>query len=327
MKNIQFLFLTILLFSLASCKKEEKTFDASGMFETVDVIVSAETGGKLLRFDVSEGADLTAAQNIGEVDCANLSLQKDQVRASMGAISEKKNDAAPQVQIVKEQLNALQGQIAVQSEQLRVLEKEKLRVEKLVKADAIPSKQLDDISGQIDILRKQMAATQEQSAVYKQQMESQEKTVSIQNKGIMSEQKPLEVRVSQIDDQLKRCAISNPINGTVMVKYVNVNEVIAPGKPLYKIADLSTLTLRAYMSGSQLSQVKVGQEVKVLVDAGADKSKTFTGNVTWISDKAEFTPKTIQTKEERANLVYAMKIEVKNDGYLKVGMYGEVLFK
>jgi HlyD family secretion protein len=152
-------------------------------------------------------------------------------------------------------------------------------------------------------------------------------TIATQNRIILSEGKPLEKRVAQLDDQLKKANIINPVNGTVITKYAEAGEMTSSGKALYKIADLSTMTLRAYITGTQLSQVKLGQTVKVLVDDGADKYKEIPGNITWISDKAEFTPKTIQTKDERANLVYAIKVKVKNDGYLKIGMYGEVKFK
>lgn len=328
MKHIIRFFLFIFIVStLIGCKKEEKSFDATGMFEAKDYIVSAETGGKLLKFEVEEGAMLEAGKNIGQVDCDNLALQRAQIEASMGVLPQKKGDAAPQVAILKEQLKALKGQIAVQNEQLAVLQKEKTRIEKLVKAEAVPSKQWDDINGQIEVLKKQLAATAEQEAVLQQQIVSATESVNLQNRGLLSEEKPLQAKVNQIDDQIKRCVIINPTNGTVLVKYVNENEVIAPGKPLYKIADLSTMTLRAYMSGSQLPNVKVGQNVTVFIDAGQDASRTLTGTVTWISEKAEFTPKTIQTKDERANLVYAMKISVKNDGYIKMGMYGEVMFK
>ncbi len=164
-------------------------------------------------------------------------------------------------------------------------------------------------------------------AVTQQQISVQRSNVATQNRGILSEGKPLEKRVAQLDDQLKRATILNPVQGTVITKYAEEGEITAAGKAMYKIADLSTMTLRAYITGTQISQVKLGQLVKVLVDDGADKYKELPGTVTWIADKAEFTPKTIQTKEERANLVYAIKVKVKNDGYLKIGMYGEIKFK
>jgi HlyD family secretion protein len=194
---------------------------------------------------------------------------------------------------------------------------EKTRIENLLKADAATGKQLDDITYQIDVARKQLAVTQ-------QQINVQLNNTSTQNRSILSEADPLKKRVAQLQDQVQRANIVNPVSGTVISKYAEQGEVTAAGKALYKIADLSSLNLRAYITGAQLSQVKLGQTVKVLIDDGAKKYKEYSGSIVWIADKAEFTPKTIQTKEERANLVYAIKVKVKNDGYLKIGMYGEV---
>jgi HlyD family secretion protein len=317
-------FSLFLLISLAACKGGDQEFDASGVFEADEVVISSEAVGKILRFEVEEGTSLKAGQVIGSVDCKNLSLQKAQVEASIGALGQKTNDAAPQTQILREQLNSQQRQIATQREQLRVLERERKRLDNLVKAEAVPAKQLDDVEGQIDILKKQIETTESQLAVVNQQVKSQQQQVSIQNRGVLSERKPLEERIAQFEDQLQRCNITNPIEGTVLVKYATADEMTATGKPLYKIANLSTLTLRAYITGDQLSKVKLNQPVKVFVDNGKDDYKEVSGTVTWIASKAEFTPKTIQTKDERANLVYAAKIKVKNDGYLKIGMYGEV---
>ena len=186
-----------------------------------------------------------------------------------------------------------------------------------MKQDAATGKQLDDLNADIDVVKKQMLVTQ-------QQINVQRSNVGTQNRSILSEGKPLEKRVAQLNDQLKRASITNPISGTVITKYAEAGEMTAAGKALYKIADLSTMNLRAYISGTQLSQVKLNQPVKVLIDNGANSYREYPGVITWISDKAEFTPKTIQTKEERANLVYAVKVRVKNDGFIKIGMYGEV---
>ncbi len=313
-----------LLLGFVGCKSSDQDFDASGVFEADEVIISSESVGKILRFDVEEGAELKAGQVIGSVDCKNLSLQKAQIEANITALGQKTNDATPQTQIVREQLISQQRQIATQREQLRILERERKRIENLVKAEAVPAKQLDDVEGQIDILKKQIEATESQVSVLNQQIKSQQQQVSIQNRGVLSERKPLEERIAQMDDQLQRCTITNPIDGTVLVKYAAAEEVTATGKALYKIANLSTLTLRAYITGDQLGKVKLNQPVKVFVDNGKDAYKEVSGTVTWIASKAEFTPKTIQTKDERANLVYAAKIKVKNDGYLKIGMYGEI---
>lgn len=317
-------FSLFLLISLAACKGGDQEFDASGVFEANEVVISSEAVGKILRFEIEEGSSLKAGQVIGSVDCKNLSLQKAQIEASINALGQKINDAAPQTQILREQLNSQQRQIATQREQLRILEHERKRLSNLVKAEAAPAKQLDDVEGQIDILKKQIETTESQVAVINQQIKSQQQQISIQNRGVLSERKPLQERIAQFDDQLQRCNITNPIEGTVLVKYATTNEMTATGKPLYKIANLSTLTLRAYITGDQLSKVKLNQPVKVFVDNGKDDYKEVSGTVTWIASKAEFTPKTIQTKDERANLVYATKIKVKNDGYLKIGMYGEV---
>lgn len=316
----------LLLFLIAGCNSGKDAFDASGVFEADEVIISSEVAGKILQFPIEEGVQLKAGQEVGTVDCKNLSLQKAQVEASIDALSEKKFSAGPQNEIFKEQLKTQERQLATQREQLRILEREQLRLQNLVKANAAPSKQLDDMNGQVDVLKKQIETSQSQMDVSRRQIRSQDQQVGIQNRGILSEAKPLKERVAQLDDQLQRCIITNPTSGTVLVKYVKTNEVVTPGKPLYKLANLTEMTLRTYLTGDQLNQVKLNQTVKVLIDQNSDNYKELTGSIEWISDKAEFTPKTIQTKDERANLVYATKIRVKNDGYLRIGMYGEIRF-
>lgn len=310
-KIVQLLVLSNVIF-LGSCSNGNGDFDASGTFEVDEVIVSSELSGKLLQFTVEEGQELAKDSIVGVVDATNINLQKEQVEANIQALAEKTADVSPQVQL-------LVSQLAVQESQLKNLLHEQERIQQLLKLDAATGKQLDDITAQIDVIRKSMTVTQ-------QQINVQKNNVATQNRSILSEGKPLAKRVAQLDDQLQRANIVNPVAGTVITKYAEAGEITAGGKALYKIADLSVMNLRAYISGTQLSQVKLGQTVKVSVDDGADSYKDFTGIISWISDKAEFTPKTIQTKEERANLVYAMKIKVKNDGYLKIGMYGEVSF-
>jgi HlyD family secretion protein len=204
------------------------------------------------------------------------------------------------------------AQLAALKVQLSAAEREAGRVANLVKADAATRKQLDDANSQVEALRKQI--------------EAQSSTLGITSGSISQQANPIEVQIEQVNDQLARCYIVNPQNGTVLAKYAEANEMTSSGKPLYKIADLSTMVLRAYITGTQFSSVKLQQKVKVLVDAADGKYKTYEGIVEWISDKAEFTPKTIQTKDERANLVYAIKIRVKNDGLLKIGMYADVKF-
>ena len=308
--NILLLSLFLALF-ITSCNRNAHDFDASGTFEAEEVIVSSEATGRLISFDIQEGQSIPEGKKVGLIDAENLTLQKEQIEASISALSEKTADVNPQIQL-------LQNQQAVQQSQLKTLYVEKTRIQNLLKMDAATGKQLDDINAQIELTQKQMAVT-------KQQINVQKSATSTLNRGILSEGKPLQKRVEQLNDQLKRATILNPVNGTVLTKYAEQGEITSAGKALYKIADLSTLTLRAYITGAQLSQVKVNQEVIVRVDKGADDYKTLKGTITWISDKAEFTPKTIQTKDERSNLVYATKIRVKNDGYLKLGMYGEVI--
>ena len=304
-------FLPLLLFLLLqACGTKKDVYDASGSFEADEVIVSSQLNGQLLSFNVNEGDSLTQGQVVGIVDSTNLALQKAQVKATIQSLSEKTSNVTPQIQL-------LQNQLAVQQAQLKNMQHERDRTERLVKADAATGKQLDDLDEQIDVLNRQMEVTQQQIAV-------QRNNTATQNRSILSESSPLQKQVAQVEEQLSKARIENPVNGTVITKYAEQGEMTAPGKALYKIADLSTLTLRAYVTGAQLSQIKLGEPVKVLVDNGADKYRTYSGTIYWISDKAEFTPKTIQTKEERANLVYAVKIRVKNDGYLKIGMYGEV---
>ena len=298
---------------ITACNSNGNEFDASGTFEATEVIVSSELNGKILSLTINEGDTVSANRVVGTVDAEGIELQKEQVEASISSLSDKTADVGPQVAL-------LQNQLAVQQSQLNNLLHEKQRIENLLKQDAATGKQLDDINAQIDVVRKQMVVTQ-------QQINVQRNNTSTQNKSILSESKPLQKRVEQLNDQLKRADIVNPINGTILTKYAEAGELTSTGKALYKIADLGDMKLRAYVTGDQLSQIKLGQQVKVLVDDGKDKYKELVGTISWISDKAEFTPKTIQTKEERANLVYAVKINVKNDGYLKIGMYGEVVFK
>ena len=323
--TIKFLIpLLILLFS--GCNNSNNKYDATGTFETDEIIVSAEANGKILRLDIEEGASLPKDSVVGNIDPAAIELQKDQAASSVDALAQKTNDPTPQINILQSQVALQLKQITVLEEQLKSLLKEQQRFKNLVEADASPIKQLDDITGQVNVQRQQIAAAKSQLAVLQSQINSQRQLVEIQNRSILSEKNPMEKKVAQIQDQLNKTKIINPINGTVLAKYADANEYASTGKAIYKIADLSTMKLRAYITGNQLPQVKLNQAVKVFVDDGKGAYRQLPGVITWISDKAEFTPKTIQTKEERANLVYAIKVNVKNDGYLKIGMYGEVVF-
>jgi HlyD family secretion protein len=298
---------------LASCSSHENKFDASGTFETDEVVVSAQATGQILSFNVEEGQAIPKDSVVGAIDPSDLALQKEQAQASIQALSEKTSNVAPQIKM-------LQDQLAVQQTQLNNLLHEQTRIENLLKEDAATKKQLDDITYQIETAKKQMNVTQ-------QQINVQKNNIATQNRSILSEGKPLEKRVAQLSEQLRKTNIINPVSGTVLTKYAEAGEVTSIGKALYKIADLSTLNLRAYVTGDQLPQIRLGQQVTVLIDSGVNHYRKLPGTITWISDKAEFTPKTIQTKEERANLVYAIKVKVKNDGSLKIGMYGEVKFE
>lgn len=299
----------LLLLSL-SCTNAEKQFDAQGTFEAREVMVSAEVTGRILEFPLREGDSVAASQVVGKIDDNNLQLQVQQVEASIDALQQKTTDVQPQLKL-------LQDQLEVQQTQLGNFQKELNRAEMLRKKDAATGKQVDDIRYQIESLQKQMVVTQ-------QQMQVQRALNASQNRAILSEKEPLQKKAAQLNDLASRSAIINPSHGTVMATYVEAGEMAVMGKPLYKIADLREMELRAYLTGDQLSTVKIGQAVKVFVDQGKEEYREYSGSLTWIAPKAEFTPKTIQTKEERANLVYAIKVKVMNDGFIKAGMYGEV---
>jgi len=309
-KNVILLF--ILGLAVISCNQNKYKSDASGVFESDEVIVSAEQTGRLLTFTINEGDILKKDATVGSIDVTNVELQKQQVQATIKALRQKTTNPKPQVDLVKKQL-------AVQESQLAQQNREKTRTEILIKADAATQKQLDDINSSIDQLEKQIAVSKQEITLY-------ESNIGTQNRSITSEQSPLEKSVAQIQDQINKGIVVNPITGTVLTKYALQGEMTSAGKALYKIANLDTLTLRAYITGNQLTKIKLGQQVKVLRDDGTKNFKEYPGEIYWISDKSEFTPKTIQTKDERANLVYAIKVRVKNDGLLKLGMYGEVNF-
>ncbi len=281
---------------LVACNRGKHDYDASGTFEAIETIISSEASGAIKQFDISEGQALTPGQTIGYIDSVQLYLKKKQLIAQIKTTLTQRPD-------ITKQLASLQAQ-------LKAVEREQNRISNLVKADAATQKQLDDVTAQADVIKKQI--------------EAQQSSLDITSESIGQQANPLRVQIEQVDDQLAKCKIINNVKGTVLSKYAEVDEMTLPGKPLYKIADLSTLTLRAYITGDQFSKVKLNQNIKVLVDAEQGQYKEYDGVIEWISSKAEFTPKTIQTKDERANLVYAIKIKVKNDGFLKIGMYADV---
>jgi HlyD family secretion protein len=291
--------LGIVLFTLfVSCGKSKDNYDAEGTFETTEVIVSAQATGEILSLNIEEGQVLKANEEIGAIDSIQLYLRKKQLLT---------NDKSMQVRRPD-----VQKQIAAIEQQIVTAKTERNRVVNLLKANAANQKQLDDANAQIAFLEKELVA--------------QKTTLVTTNQGITDDSKGMKLQVAQIEDQLKKCRITSPISGTVLVKYAEMGEVAAPGKALFKIGDTNNMILRAYVTNDQLTQLKIGQKVKVFADSGEDKSREYNGTISWISDNAEFTPKTIQTRDERANLVYAIKINMKNDGYLKIGMYGNVKF-
>jgi HlyD family secretion protein len=306
---ITFIVLSVLF---SACKGNKNENDASGTFEATETIVSAEANGVIKSFNIEEGQTLDSGLQIGYIDSTQLYLKKKQLEAQIKSMGYKLPDITAQTAQFKQQAVVTQSR-------LDYLIKEKNRIENLLKADAATPKQLDDINAQVK-------ETQEQIKAINQQGAAQASALHTQRSGISSEVAPLYVQVEQINDQLGKSKIINPIKGTVLTKFAEADEMATFGKPLYTIADLSTLTLRAYITGDQFASVKLGQKVTILVDDKSGKFRELEGVVEWISNKAEFTPKTIQTKDERANLVYATKINVKNDGALKIGMYGEVRF-
>lgn len=271
-------------------------YDASGTFEATEVVVSSEATGKLLQFDVTEGQLLKAGEQVGFADTVQLWLKKRQLQTNVKAVNSRYMDITKQIAATKQQIATQQ--------------RERQRYESLLKDNAANQKQLDDINAQIALLEKELSA--------------QLSTLERNNAGVTEESSAADIQVAQLDDQLRKSYISSPIGGTVLAKYMERGELAVPGKALFKVADVENMFLRAYVTSDQLSQMKIGQEVQVFADYGGNNRKEYPGRITWISDKSEFTPKNIQTKDERANLVYAVKVAVKNDGFLKIGMYGEM---
>ncbi len=318
--------LLLFLMTVMACSKSEATYDASGTFEAEEIIVTAKATGTILKLEVEEGQQLALHEKVGEIDPKNIELQKEQVIASIDALEQKTGSAVPQIQVLQTQISAQSANVSVLQEQLRNAVRERDRTANLVARDAATRKQLDDANGQILVIQKQISAARTQLSTLQQQISAAKENVSIQNRAILSERKPTEKKVEQMDEQLKNNTIESPIAGMVLTKYMNEGEFAMTGKPVFKMADLDLMILKIFITGDQLAQVKTGQQVKVFIDMSDGKTKELPGTVYWISPKAEFTPKTIQTKNERANLVYAAKVHVKNDGLLKIGMYGDVKF-
>jgi HlyD family secretion protein len=292
MKNYKYILaVSIIVTILISCGNKNDKADGYGNFEATEITISSENNGKLIQFTVDEGNQLKKDQFIGFIDAIQLNLKREQLLVAKAVIASKSKGVL--------------SQISVLNSKLKTANINQNRIKNLIKDNASTQKQLDDISGEIDVIKNQI------------------RSVEIQNAPVVNELKSIDIQIQQIEDQIEKSNIINPIAGTVLTKYAEQNEITAFGKPLYKIADLSTMQLRVYISETQLSTIKIGQKVTVKIDA-TDEMKSFDGVVSWIASEAEFTPKIIQTKEERVALVYAVKVDVKNDGSLKIGMPAEM---
>lgn len=292
MKHLKKILLTLTVISVViACNNNGDKADGYGNFEATEITISAENTGKLIAFNIDEGAVIEQHKQIGTIDTIPLHLKKEQLLVQKEVIASKSKG-------VLSQINVLQAK-------LKTANTNKTRIENLIKDNAGTQKQLDDIDGEIAILKNSI------------------RSVEIQNAPVVNELKNIDIQLKQLDDQIQKSNIVNPVNGTVLTKYAEPNEIVSFGKPLYKIADLSTMDLRVYMSETQLASIAIGQTVTVKID-DRDGMKSYEGIVSWIASEAEFTPKIIQTKEERVALVYAVKVQVRNDGSLKIGMPAEI---
>ena len=294
MKKIYIIASIVLL--LTACGKKEKEYDATGTFEATETTVSAEQSGTLLSFSLNEGDEVEEGREVGLIDTTQIWLKIQQTRATKAVYNSQKPD--------------MEKQIAATRQQLLKAQTEQRRYQELVNDGAAPRKMLDDAVSQVQVLQRQLAA--------------QISSLSTSTDALNKQMAATDVQVNQLRDQLQKCHIYTPVAGTVLEKYVERGEFVATGKPLFKVADTRQMYLRAYVTSAQLQHIKVGQTVKVFADYGNGQRKAYDGRVSWISSRSEFTPKTILTDDERADLVYAVKIAVKSDGYIKIGMYGEV---
>lgn len=288
------LFTFLILINLVACDKNNDKADGYGNFEATEVTISAEASGKIEYLNLEEGAIVAPNTQVGLIDTIQLYLSKQQLIASKNTIASKSGNVL--------------SQTAVLNEQLKTTLIEQKRIQNMFAENAATKRQVDEINGKVNVLNEQI------------------KSIKTQEAPISNEQKSIDVQIEKINDQIQKCKITSPFQGTVLAKYSEENEITNFGKPLYKLADLTTMTLRVYISEMQLNQIKVGQKVTVKIDTQEDM-KSYPGTISWIASSAEFTPKIIQTKEERANLVYAVKVNVKNDGSLKIGMPAEMWIK
>ena len=298
---------------LASCSKGKKAYDATGTFEATEVTVSAKATGELKLFEATEGQTVAQGAVVGKIDAYQLQQTSDQLEAQKRQLASTRNATDSRRLDLEKQLSSINQQIAN-------AQRERQRFSELVSDGAVPRKQLDDINNQIKVLERQREATRDQ-------IRSNNASLVEQSKGIGAQMEGLSAQQRQIADQIANTEVKSPIKGTILEKYVEQGEFVATGKPLFKVADIDNMFLRAYVTSAQLKDIKLGQKVKVLADYGDKQRKEYDGTISWISSRSEFTPKTILTDDERADLVYAVKVAIKNDGFVKIGMYGEVVLR
>lgn len=298
---------------LASCSSGKKTYDATGTFEATEVTVSAKATGELKSFEAIEGQTVAQGAVVGKIDAYQLQQTSDQLEAQKSQLASTRNATDSRRLDLEKQLSSINQQIAN-------AQRERQRFSELVSDGAVPRKQLDDINNQIKVLERQREATRDQ-------IRSNNASLMEQSKGIGAQMEGLSAQQRQIADQIANTEVKSPIKGTILEKYVEQGEFVATGKPLFKVADIDNMFLRAYVTSAQLKDIKLGQKVKVLADYGDKQWKEYDGTISWISSRSEFTPKTILTDDERADLVYAVKVAIKNDGFVKIGMYGELVLK
>ena len=311
---------------MVACGNKEKEYDATGTFEATEVTVSAKSTGELKLFNVAEGEQVENGNVVGRIDAIQLQLKKEQLETTRGQLNANKRQMASSRKANNSRQLDLERQVASIRQQIANSQRERQRFTELVRDGAVPRKQLDDINYQIKVLEKQLEATSDQIRSNNASLADQNAGISAQIDGIDSQVAGLEAQIRQIEDQIANTEITAPFTGTVLEKYVEPGEFVTTGKPLFKIADTQNMFMRAYVTSAQLQNIKVGQKVKVFADYGNGQKKAYDGTISWISSRSEFTPKTIVTDDERADLVYAVKIAIKNDGYAKIGMYGEVKF-
>lgn len=323
MKKNLFIIIALAM-ALTACGSGEKEFDATGTFEATEVTVSAKASGELRSFSIVEGQDVEKDMVLGGIDVTQLRLKKDELSTAYSQLgaNQRQLDATKSVNSSR-QLD-LEKQVGVIKQQIANARRERQRYSELVADGAVPRKQLDEIDYQIKVLEKQLAATVDQLTATNSSLDNQNLATDAQIGGIDAQRRGIEAQQAQIDDQISNATVKSPIAGTVLEKYVEQGEFVTTGKPLFKVADTRNMFLRAYITSAQLEKIKLGQKVTVMSDYGDNKGKSYEGTVAWISERSEFTPKTIQTDDERADMVYAVKIAVRNDGLLKIGMYGKV---